>query len=75
MLVEGNYFGLGLFPQVAASLVGTDLIFEVLNPGEGVRLLLDELVVLLDIGEALVEGEELLSRLVFKVGLTLDRRR
>ena len=61
MLVEGNYFGLGLFPQVAASLVGTDLILEALNLGEGVRLLLDEFVILLDVGEALVEGEELLS--------------
>lgn len=61
MLVEGNYFGLGLFPQVAASLVGTDLILKALNLGEGVRLLLDEFVILLDVGEALVEGEELLS--------------
>ena len=61
MLVEGNYFGLGLFPQVAASLVGTDLILKALNLGEGVRLLLDEFVILLDVGEALVEGEELLG--------------
>ena len=61
MLVEGNYFGLGLFPQVAASLVGTDLILKALNLGEGVRLLLDEFVILLDVGEALVEGEEFLS--------------
>ena len=61
MLVERNYFGLGLFPQVAASLVGTDLILKALNLGEGVRLLLDEFVILLDVGEALVEGEELLS--------------
>ena len=61
MLVEGNYLGLRLFPQVAASLVGADLVLEALNLGEGVSLLLDEFVVLLDIGEALVEGEEFLS--------------
>ena len=61
VLVEGKYLGLRLFPQVAASLVGADLVLEALNLGEGVSLLLDELVVLLDIGEALVEGEEFLS--------------
>ena len=55
MLVESNNLSFGFFPKVGSGFVGPNFILKIFDFAKVVSLLLDDLVVLLDVGKTLVE--------------------
>lgn len=55
MFIESDDLCLGFFPEIRSGFMGPDFVLKIFDSAKVLSLFLDNLVVLLDIGEALVE--------------------
>ena len=69
MFVQVQDLSPGPIPEGRSAFVGPDLVFEHFYFGEGVGFLLDELIVMFDVVEALVEGEQLVLLVIIPCSL------
>jgi hypothetical protein len=69
VFVQVQDLSLGPIPEGRPAFVGPDFVFEHFYFGERVGFFLDELIVMFDVGEALVEGEQLVLLVIIPCSL------